>query len=274
MKNTLKTFLCALCVIGSFQASALGDVLRINIADARLGDANVSLGPVRQQLLTNYGCHFDDTPSTTNATYNGVPITVAAQFPYEQSPTYRYTQVHVWTDSVDGAQFRCDTIVKTNGVHSYPNASDIPVGTFQFGYYWDQPGGSIWSLEDLIRDGSAYLGRVSNLAGHYPIRLSDGNTAYADALRNNVARVYVSNVRLSEETNFAIDTHWRADASIVVAPESFFQGDFDQSGTKDTADVYAFLECWFAGDCRADQNFDTNLSVDDVFSFVEAWVGL
>lgn len=270
MKNTLKAILCALCL--AIPASA--DVLRIDIENARLGDSNVYIGDARPEMITNYGCNFDGQPSTTTATYNGVPINILSEFPYEPTQTYRYTQVHVWTDSLDGAQFRCDTIVRTNGVYSYPNASDIPVGSFQYGYYWNELGGPIWNLQDLFRDGSAYLGKISNVAGHYPMQLTNGTTAYADALRGNTVRVYVSNVVPSTDINFAIDTHWRADASIVIAPESFFQGDFDQSGTKDMSDVYAFLECWFAGDCRADQNFDTNLSVDDVFAFVEAWVSL
>lgn len=47
--------------------------------------------------------------------------------------------------------------------------------------------------------------------------------------------------------------------------------DFDQSGTLAVADVFAFINAWFASDPQADFNGDGALSVQDIFDFITAW---
>jgi hypothetical protein len=47
--------------------------------------------------------------------------------------------------------------------------------------------------------------------------------------------------------------------------------DFDCSGTLAVADIFAFLNAWFAGDPRADFDGINGLQVADIFAFLNAW---
>jgi hypothetical protein len=43
------------------------------------------------------------------------------------------------------------------------------------------------------------------------------------------------------------------------------------SGTLEVADIFAFLNAWFAGDPRADFDGESGLQVADIFAFLNAW---
>lgn len=45
--------------------------------------------------------------------------------------------------------------------------------------------------------------------------------------------------------------------------------DYDQSGVVEVADIFAYLEAWFAGDADFDESGQTD--VPDIFAFLEAW---
>jgi hypothetical protein len=53
-------------------------------------------------------------------------------------------------------------------------------------------------------------------------------------------------------------------------PPAMCRADFDQNGSLSVADIFAFLNGWFAGDPRADFN-GGGLSVQDIFDFLNAW---
>lgn len=56
----------------------------------------------------------------------------------------------------------------------------------------------------------------------------------------------------------------------TLAGQSACIADFDGQAGLTIQDVFAYLNAWFAGDARADQNAD-GLSVQDIFNFLNAW---
>ncbi|MBY0260900.1 MAG: hypothetical protein K2Q20_01050, partial [Phycisphaerales bacterium] len=55
------------------------------------------------------------------------------------------------------------------------------------------------------------------------------------------------------------------------APGGCCPADFDSSGVRDVADIFAFLSAWFAGDLRADFDRSGTRDVGDIFAFLSAW---
>ncbi len=49
--------------------------------------------------------------------------------------------------------------------------------------------------------------------------------------------------------------------------------DFDQSGSLDALDIFAYLDAWFAGSASAEADGVPGLSADDVFAFLAEWFG-
>jgi hypothetical protein len=49
------------------------------------------------------------------------------------------------------------------------------------------------------------------------------------------------------------------------------EGDFDLSGAVEIADIFGFLNAWFAGYTEADFDRSGGLSVSDVFDFLNGW---
>jgi hypothetical protein len=47
--------------------------------------------------------------------------------------------------------------------------------------------------------------------------------------------------------------------------------DFDCSGTLAVADIFSFLNAWFAGATAADFDHINGLQVADIFAFLNAW---
>lgn len=47
--------------------------------------------------------------------------------------------------------------------------------------------------------------------------------------------------------------------------------DFNASGSVDAADIFAFLNAWFAGEARADVDASGTVTQSDLFSFINAW---
>ncbi len=56
----------------------------------------------------------------------------------------------------------------------------------------------------------------------------------------------------------------------LVSIERECIADFDESGTIDVPDIFAFLSAWFAGSCRADTD-GGGLGVPDIFTFLSLW---
>ena len=49
------------------------------------------------------------------------------------------------------------------------------------------------------------------------------------------------------------------------------RADFDGNGTVNSADIFAFLQAWFAGNLSADFDQSASLAVADIFGFIGAW---
>lgn len=261
MKNLIRIALCALLI--GMPVSA--DVLQVRIKDAYLGSAGVTFGSPAD-IVTNYHCIGIDPNPVTTVTYNGIRANIITELPDTDVSQLRHTTFYLYADYEYGTQFWAGTFTRTNGVWTAVTPrSDCSV------YVVDQ--NNFWTVDDLVRDGTKYVGPDS-YAQAGTLSLTNGTSVNLSNLRNNPTYVTASNVRNEQGSLLAVNYRYVADITVTIAPESFFHGDFDQSGTKDMSDVYAFLECWFAGDSRADQNFDTNLSVDDFFSFIESWVSL
>jgi hypothetical protein len=47
--------------------------------------------------------------------------------------------------------------------------------------------------------------------------------------------------------------------------------DFNNNGTADVPDIFAFLSAWFAQSSNADFNENGTIAVDDIFAFLSAW---
>jgi hypothetical protein len=63
--------------------------------------------------------------------------------------------------------------------------------------------------------------------------------------------------------NFAVSPVF---ARLVCCP-----ADFDGNGTLAVADIFAFLNAWFAGSPSADFDHLNGLQVADIFAFLNAW---
>jgi hypothetical protein len=59
-----------------------------------------------------------------------------------------------------------------------------------------------------------------------------------------------------------------SEATYTICP-----ADFDCSGTLAVADIFAFLNAWFAGDPRTDFDGVDGIQVQDIFAFLNAWFG-
>jgi hypothetical protein len=47
--------------------------------------------------------------------------------------------------------------------------------------------------------------------------------------------------------------------------------DFDGNGTLAVADIFAYLNAWFAGDLRTDFDGNGTPAVADIFAYLNAW---
>ncbi len=62
-----------------------------------------------------------------------------------------------------------------------------------------------------------------------------------------------------------------ADNMTVTVLSAACAPDYDRNGTLAVADIFAFINGWFAGDPRADFDASGGLAVADVFAFLNAW---
>ncbi|HVU64052.1 MAG TPA: GC-type dockerin domain-anchored protein [Phycisphaerales bacterium] len=60
-------------------------------------------------------------------------------------------------------------------------------------------------------------------------------------------------------------------AAFLVTPEHC-TADFDGSGAAEVADIFAFLNAWFAGNPAADADESGSLGTADIFAFLNAWM--
>ncbi|MBY0262475.1 MAG: hypothetical protein K2Q20_09035, partial [Phycisphaerales bacterium] len=71
--------------------------------------------------------------------------------------------------------------------------------------------------------------------------------------------------------------HDSPEETLGILPTSFARSevdcraDFDRSGVRNVADIFAFLSAWFAGDIAADVDENNVRDVSDIFAFLSLW---
>ena len=87
----------------------------------------------------------------------------------------------------------------------------------------------------------------------------------------NPARASIQALRFSVDTN-SYGTVWVDDVNFEeVVPAPTCAADFNNSGTRDVADIFAFLTAWFANAPGSDFNNSGTRDVADIFAFLTAW---
>jgi hypothetical protein len=69
----------------------------------------------------------------------------------------------------------------------------------------------------------------------------------------------------------SIGGHGYANFAVYGCTPAVCRADFDGSGTLGVADIFNFLNAWFAGDARSDFDNSGTLAVADIFAFLNAW---
>jgi hypothetical protein len=99
------------------------------------------------------------------------------------------------------------------------------------------------------------------LPGYIPVRAAIG---FGGRTGGSYEAHTIANVRLA--VNGPNDLNGNG-----IPDECECRADFDLSGTLEVADIFAFLNAWFAGDPRADFDGESGLQVADIFAFLNAW---
>ena len=72
-------------------------------------------------------------------------------------------------------------------------------------------------------------------------------------------------------STFPLATGANAITTLIVTTVAGNSPDFNRSGALEVADIFAFLNAWFAGDLSTDFNSSAALEVADIFGFLNAW---
>ncbi len=99
-----------------------------------------------------------------------------------------------------------------------------------------------------ITDGGPYLGAQTATLVIDPVSLGTAGTY--DAVCMNACG-YVTSVAVT--------------LTVICPP------DFDGSGVVQIADIFAYLNAWFAGDIASDTNANGTLAVADIFEYLNLW---
>jgi hypothetical protein len=108
-------------------------------------------------------------------------------------------------------------------------------------YYWRRNGVT-------VMDGGPFLGAQTATLYVNPVSLGTAG-AYDAVCINQCGYISTTSVTLT-----------------IICP-----ADFDGSGVVQVADIFAYLNTWFAGDIAADTNADGHLAVQDIFDFLNVW---
>lgn len=242
------------------------DVMTIRIENARMGNALVYIGGWEQpEQISNYQCFYDFDPPRLSATFNNQPIAVDVNLPFERtSQPYRNTQVKIETSNDYGPTIQCDTIGWNGQSYFFPNVGDIPMWVKQYPNIIEN-----WTLSDLVAGGRHYIGRFPR--SQQVVRLSNGSTQSVSRLESNEVWIKAFNVRPSNDGNWTIETRWRGDIEVVVAPASYFapSADFNKDGQVSPQDLFSFLDAYFMSDIIADCDDSSTVSVEDLFAYLE-----
>jgi hypothetical protein len=141
------------------------------------------------------------------------------------------------------------TASTTGAVHTHPTYRINP----------NQPGGSIADGVYLLAL-RAWVGLPSGggVGASEPFYLVLGQNA--SAADTEAARAWLQQ---------RLDSGASGDA-LTCPPPPACAADFNLSGTVTIDDIFVFLNAWFAGDARTDQNGD-GVSIDDIFVFLNRW---
>jgi hypothetical protein len=109
---------------------------------------------------------------------------------------------------------------------------------------------------------------------NYPIELSDGTTPTLNNLSLSTKNALNNSGKVVFSAQFLPTTP--RDEAVLVAQiggetTPACQADFDQNGTVEVSDIFAFLSAWFAQNPSADVNNNGTVAVDDIFAFLSTW---
>lgn len=121
--------------------------------------------------------------------------------------------------------------------------------------------GRIRDLNDLGE--AAYTVQFSDTSGALLVSQLPGTGA---CCRGGTCVVVANSQCLGPYTRFA-----GLGTTCTGPPAACCIADFDQTGTIDSVDIFAYLEAWFAGNPACDVDGASGLSSDDVFRFLNAW---
>jgi hypothetical protein len=151
-------------------------------------------------------------------------------------------------------------------------AADSGVAVQQtLGLYWGMQGSdrAVASGAGRVRIAEAVISAASLQAKATPFN-PVGKTLASISFGNPISHTSVANMDAGitnpKSSGFLVYAATLRDA--VPAPCAV---DFDGNGTLQVADIFAFLNAWFAGNSQANFNGMNGLQVADIFAFLNAW---
>jgi hypothetical protein len=76
----------------------------------------------------------------------------------------------------------------------------------------------------------------------------------------------------TEPAHLSIQGYWSwGTATVEALNRAVCPADFDANSVVNSADIFAFIDAWFAGDRKADADYSGTLDAYDIFSFLETW---
>jgi hypothetical protein len=107
------------------------------------------------------------------------------------------------------------------------------------------------------------------------VPLVNGPTAWGSTISGaTTAQLQIINTRPNDAGNYnclVTNPCGVSATSPTRALAVFCPADFNHSGTLEVADIFDFLNAWFAGAHAADFNNSGTLEVQDIFDFLNAW---
>jgi len=149
----------------------------------------------------------------------------------------------------------------TNNGYAVVSATAVSVGT--------PTGTPRTAILGISPGGFPHILAVSN----FPLTLSDGTSPTPTDLRLSTKNALNTQGKVVFSTPFSTTPR---DEAVLVAtigdnPPPTCLGDFNDSGSLEVTDVFAFLNAWFAGSLTADTNNNGTLEVPDILAFLSLW---
>ncbi|MBY0310644.1 MAG: lamin tail domain-containing protein [Phycisphaerales bacterium] len=187
-----------------------------------------------------------------------------------------FSGVYRWNDLATSSIF---DVLATGAPTAVPAASYRPAGTGGLGLSMKEAFNGIgsagtWTLSIVDYQGSD----VGTVTG-WVLRLTRGNAAPCNATPGVCCRGATCTTTVTQASCVTSGTQWGAAFSTASAScgtsatTPCCHGDYDKAGGVQVADIFAYLNDWFASSPFADFAGDGTVTPDvaDIFSFLNAW---